>query len=489
MTNAAPPARPEHREPILARLDRAPGRWWYALAEAVASARGVGLAFLGLAAFLGASPWLRPPLSPDVSAMAVPAVAAAGASDSSLLDRPADQRLDSVGVAVVAVAALGALVVFWDPAWTGAMAGVLLAVALAANAAVALNHPLLVERMDFEHDMRCQMPGFLDQAEANVLTNRGNSRVPGDAVSDGHRGDPARGWQYLLYGWWLVPLGAAGVLFGARGQLPRRLAVLSAWAGAGLALAVAVCLPRLRAEYHWLRARIEESRGRYLEAREHLDWAAYEMPDFRVMERSWLLAGRIAFAQGRGSPQAWYFRIHQLEPRERPRARDMLRELAPSPKYARPEPVSREYARVYTEAGLGVFRQAGRAVPQDAWRKGRSFFEAPGFYPPRLVAAQGYWKAAAAALDQNHSAPQLYVGETAARLDARRPDRVREWLGPFLDRLPDRVLRADAQVTLGDAYFHAGDFAAARGWYRESIKSFMLPKIINYRAQKGLGGL
>src|SRR5262249_24631354 len=61
----------------------------------------------------------------------------------------------------------------------------------------------------------------------------------------------------------------------------------------------------------------------------------------------------------------------------------------------------------------------------------------------------------------------------------------------LLESLPavDRAIHADALSLLGDEDFHRGDIHQARERYRESMKAWMLPKTINYRAQRGLGGL
>src|SRR5262249_17228174 len=61
---------------------------------------------------------------------------------------------------------------------------------------------------------------------------------------------------------------------------------------------------------------------------------------------------------------------------------------------------------------------------------------------------------------------------------------------PLLESLPavDRAICADALSLLGDANFRRGDLTEARERYRESMKAWMLPKTINYRAQRGLGG-
>ena len=51
------------------------------------------------------------------------------------------------------------------------------------------------------------------------------------------------------------------------------------------------------------------------------------------------------------------------------------------------------------------------------------------------------------------------------------------------------VTRPDIVTGVHDAYLEAGQPTRARRFYAESFAAFDLPKFINYRAQKGLGGL
>ena len=55
--------------------------------------------------------------------------------------------------------------------------------------------------------------------------------------------------------------------------------------------------------------------------------------------------------------------------------------------------------------------------------------------------------------------------------------------------IADRILQAEVLTNVGDSHFKAGRFKEARKYYRRSLKTFNLVKVINFRAQRGLIGL
>jgi hypothetical protein len=60
---------------------------------------------------------------------------------------------------------------------------------------------------------------------------------------------------------------------------------------------------------------------------------------------------------------------------------------------------------------------------------------------------------------------------------------------PMMDRLADQVLRADLEVTQGNAYFAARQWSQSRRRYAKSLDDYSMPKIVNFRGMIGLGGL
>src|SRR5262249_34028780 len=121
--------------------------------------------------------------------------------------------------------AAAALAVLWRPDRLGVAAGLLLCGALGANAAAAFNHPALIEMLDREYEQRRQIASMSAESpegnpmspEENPMADANNGRVAlaGAPLADEQRADLVRGSVYLLYGSWLVPWAAAGILFGS----------------------------------------------------------------------------------------------------------------------------------------------------------------------------------------------------------------------------------------------------------------------------------
>jgi len=319
-----------HTHPTPGSIAPAAGRWWAALVAAPLSARGLALGFLGLAAFLTVSGWLRPPLSTDLRSQAISLGWWSGGQDETLLHGARPVVPDSIGVALLGVIALLTVVVLARPQRLGLAAGGLLAVALAGNAVAAFNHPLLVQALDYEFEQRQQMSQALATVAENAMPNPTNGRVGllGLPTSDEQPGDLERGVLYLLYGRWLVLWAALGVLCGVPGRLSRRCGVLGVSVLAGLVLAAAACYPRLHGEYHWLQARRLESEGRLAEARQHLERAVAAFPAFAQLERTWLLTGKLDHCAGLHTGAQRFFAAYQLQrDKLRPRARTFHQDL------------------------------------------------------------------------------------------------------------------------------------------------------------------
>jgi hypothetical protein len=164
------------------------------------------VAFFSVAALLSMAPWLRPPLSADIP----------GLHASLGLWKP----IDSAGGLLLAVIALAALATLLKPSRFSPGAGVLLAAALAANAATLLNQPALIDRFHSEREQRQQIVRVLRYSPTtDPLSTPANGRVaPVDAASDDDRvwGDLVHAPDYLLFGPWLIAWAALGVWSGAR---------------------------------------------------------------------------------------------------------------------------------------------------------------------------------------------------------------------------------------------------------------------------------
>jgi hypothetical protein len=437
----------------------------------LASRRAPALGFLLVSAFLATRGWLRPPISPDVAGLKLPALAGAS-SPEALVSGTAAIRLVSVGALMLAVAAAGAAVVAWRPRWFSWVAGALFSLALAANAATALNYPGLIELLDVESEQRARIAQFLATLRPDdALCDRSTARVTRDSptgtvsvapVRSQERGGLIRGFLYLKYGTWLACWTALGLWFTARGSLAVRLRLVGLYAALGVALAVLVCERRLRAELHWEQAKRLEARCAFDAARRALDRAVALCPEFERLDRTWRLAGTLDLRGGAETPRAAFFRAYQWEGnREWARALALMAPLATGGS----EPaVERQATRVLVERGLDEYQQG------------------------RLAAAQVQWAHALATPAPSFDGSFL-LGAGLSRSDRYFPESAESAFAPLLERTADRALRADCLSILGDAYFEAGHMETARSRYASSSTAFTLPKVINSHALRGLGGM
>ncbi len=475
-------------------------------AELVVSTRGLVVLFFLVAGLIATAGWLRPALSPDLGLLHLPLRwGSGGPSPEELLYGPRRPRVASLGGLLLVLIALAAALALLRPRRFGTAAGLLLAGALVANAAAACNYPALIELMDLEYEQRKAIATFQVQSQehTNVTYDRqGRVTVLGQPGEDTQKGDLSRGLAYLLYGRWLPLWALTGVLLGSRGPLRRRLLRLAGWAALGLGLAAVACLPRLRAEVHWARAKYLEGRRADGEARAALEQAVAVLPELRRLERTWLLTGKLDDARGVPSPQAELFRAYQFARGKRqPRVSTSQQDLAwlvattQNDRQRRQasallagllargfgdEPAVRhQAARVWTAVGLAYHRQP--LVYTDA---GVSTSD----QDRELNAARAQWQRAAA-VDPSRRDAAFYLGMLRTRLDRDFPDRTEDDFRPALDRLDDCILRADILAAIGRAYARAGRADQARRWYAASCEAFSLPKIANHLGLKGMGGL
>jgi tetratricopeptide (TPR) repeat protein len=217
-------------------------------------------------------------------------------------------------------------VVLWRAGSFPVIAGLVLAAALAGNAAVALNHPGLIEQLDHERQQRQQIVLFLIHSPARTTLSRlDNGRISPRTNLDTGWTDLARSWDYLLYGVWLVVWAALGVWLGASGPVGNRWRRLAGWSSLGLVLGSVCCLTRLRAEYYWIRAVELEQRGQAAAARDSLGTAIGLFPEYSRLERTWLLAGRLDYLQARATTAEQLFRASQLAFANGQREAELLR--------------------------------------------------------------------------------------------------------------------------------------------------------------------
>jgi tetratricopeptide (TPR) repeat protein len=524
--------------------------------EALLSRRGWAVLFFLVAACLAVAGWLRPPLSPDLLGTQTPLGLWKSATAEDLLAGPRRTAPDGIGVVLLALLASGTAVVLWRPARLGVVAGLLLAVAVAGNAAAALNHPALVELMDLEYEQRRQIVESVNvpTMQEDPMATRDNGRIgaTGALGADDQRGDPVRGWVYLLHGRWLVPWAVAGLLFGTAGSLPRRLRHAGCWVAVGGALAGVVCSRRLVAEYYWAQALHWEGAGDYEASGRALQTAVSLFPEFDRLERTWLLAGKLDHRQGRSTPREQFFCVYQLaRDRSRPRAvasahglpwiihrtadyREGLatpqsgfdRNLTPgavgsgtadnrsghyrpdSPPFGSDAVAARSLEQGRAAAlsadlladehfrAPPVSNQAARVwadIGMTYYQKGTLFKDTGrvSFEDNRClgVAAEA-WRQASALAPANHSS-RFFLGMTQAATERDHPEWADLTFRSLLEDTADKALQADILSNVGDAYFRAGRFHEARRRYAESFDRYNMPQLdrINYRAQRRLGGL
>lgn len=502
-----------------------PFRTLSAFLDLLLSARGLAIIFLAVAAFLSISGWLRPPLSRDISPLYLSLGIRGKTADQppQLDSRPEELFLGqdhiprhSAGILLLGLIGLGTIVAMIQPQRLGMVAGILLAVGMMINAAAAFNHPLLIQALDYEFEQRQQIVGALAARYDNTVTTPANGRISRKTQPDGtgQRGDLSRGLVYLLYGRWFLLWTALGTILASRGTMPRRLGLLGTYGLLGLAGAGGLCYRRFYAEFEFARAERLESQGRFAAAREILEKAVAGFPSFEQLERTWLLTGKLDFIEKKGTAQESYFRANQLvhanntryqsspnedapwevartrlvyEPKknldivdeERRQALAIMEGLLADPRNFAHRPLVNQAARLWNEVGLIYFQHAAELTaigPDKHWRD------------IHLNAAEESFRKAWQ-VDPLRRDTGFYLGLVMARTAYGHPELVEAELKPVYAGLADQVLKAEIFSTIGDAYFEAGRIDEARQWYAQSYDAFCLPKIINYRGQKGIGGL
>jgi hypothetical protein len=474
--------------------------------ELALSRRGLALLFLAIGGGLALLGWLRPPLSPDISGLHLPlGIVQAGAPSAvDLLRGPRRISVDSAGVLLLGMIGVGALIVLVRPRYLTIVAGALLVATVASVAATSCNHPALVELMDHEYDQWVHIVGILDVTEDDPLplSHPTFARIDKGPRGDDQRADLPRGWVYVRYGKWILCWMVLGVLLATPGRISRRLTYLAGWGLVGVVMAGGFCFPRLMAEYYWSRAKDLEARCDPGAARRALDEAVAWFPELDSLQRTWLLAGKLDYQKGLFTERAKLFQAYQIS-RDKHQTREATsREDLPWLAHLTHNPLEQRQAAALTEELRASVGENTPAVRNQASRLytdiGLSYFLQPGLpFDTGLIflARDQQLGSALAAWDQVKESllppwDRTYVlAASQLRLDPTRPDRIEALLVPMRERLANQLLAADLLATLADAYFQAGQMEEARRRYAESADAFSMPKVVNHRAMKGLGGM
>jgi hypothetical protein len=434
--------------------------------EAAFSRRGLALGFLAIAVWSLRLGWVRPPLSGDLHSFQLSIGLSVNAPPAELVQGPAPILLDSVGVILAILIALGAVLVLILPERLSLAAGLVFCAAIAGNAAIVFNHPALIQHLDDEAQQRFNILQTIGaEPDEDSMAETKNARVElvlaGDEIAQQHW---LHGFQYLCYGPWLVFWAGLGVLWGSPTSLRGGLHSLFVYGLAAIGLTCAVCGPRLMGEYYWMKALQLEAEHNASAARQALETGLSVFPEARFLERTWLLSGKIDLAEGNATPESSLYTIHRLyQKHERERALALLDGFRDASGLV--HPVARRFAaRLWTQAGIDCFRQDRPMAAHDSWVK-------------------------AQALDARQRDPVLGLGLIRQHMYRGRPDLVEvEWT-PLLRDMKDRPLRADLLMLLGNGYYETGFYKEARQRYARSQEAYSLPKRINYSALRGLGGL
>jgi tetratricopeptide (TPR) repeat protein len=432
--------------------------------EAPVSRRGMPMVFIGLGVLWVLSGWIRPPLNPDLWATHLPLAFlwGGGPAPLDLLHGPRHFVATSLGAALLALLAAGALVLLWRPRYLSAVAGMLLVATVIGNAAAALNHPALTELLVSENIQRAQMVEVLQKMKEKCLSLAGNGRVP---YAGNQVGDPAavlNGWTYLLYGVWLAAWCMAGILYGGRGSLRRRLGNLALWSVLAASAGAAACLPRLWGEIWWYRATRLELEADFPASRGAMQKAVSIFPEFAELGRTWALKGKLDFRQGLFTRERQFWAASQYAlVQQSVVANAWMEELVAD---SGTQCVRQQAADLLAESGLGYFRRNEFGAAADAFIK---------------VARAAPWR-----LD-----PPFYLCMIHEQWDHSHAQLIEYDLRPLLERCADRGFNSDLLGVLGDVYFESALVAEAHRQYDRSFRLFNLPKNINLRAQRGLGGM
>jgi len=446
-----------------------------ALIELLVCRRGLALGFLLLAAVLTTAGWIQPPLSSDIRGLYVP-LGIFEAQPINILRGPRSVPADSAGIFLLALVGVGVLAVLWRPQNLGWVSGLLLCGTLAGLGAATINHPVLVELMEKESTEREQIASMLSQIKDNSvvvlafmkeedtssLSRRGNARSQSSNIESERGLDLVKGETFLTHGVWLIPLTALGIVFSTAGTLCLRVRNLAIWSLVGIVLTSVVCGRRVYAEYYWCLAERAEIGGDWDKSRMMVDRAVKVFPQLDQLDRTWLLRGRLDYRQARLTPHRRFYQASQLVATQ-PRQAFFLLESLAQEKQA-PSNIRQAAADILVHQGFTQFFDGQLTSARDNWHR-------------------------AVMIDGRRLDCWFYIAIAHLQADPRSPEVVEAEFARLLSGSADRLLRADVLAWLGDAYFGDGQFTKGRDYYRQSQQAFHLPKQINFRSLKGLGGI
>ena len=446
-------------------------RLFAALGSAVLSNRGISVCALLGCIVLAQGPWLRPPMSRDFRGGHIPWSTSGGEwfLPESANPTPRAWRWDGVAVPLILIAAGGAAVAAIRPRSTPVVFGLLLAMSVPATAAVLWNHPVLFESFETELRGRRLLRKVFRSESRDLLVGDSPDRLAKrwgkDSVASLLPVDHSllQPWRYTVYGPWLVIVSAAGIMITRTGDWMNRLGSVVAWGGIGVLVAIAVTMPRLRAEYHWSNAERYEASNRFDLAETSLERARAAMPEFAASRRYWRDRGRLDFRRGSLSRFHLFFESHQLG-------------------------LARRFAEAQALLSERIDNNTSELVERDLIAEFHSELAARQAQKNNFVAAERQWNRSSQLVPWN---PVYWVGGATVSLwgEPQRAAEIERALVPRMDQIGDRVMNSDIASIIGDAYFKTGAFREARSMYALSLANFNLPKHVNLRAQYGRLGM
>jgi len=237
-------------------------------------------------------------------------------------------------------------------------------------------------------------------------------------------------------------------------------------------------------------------------ARQALSSCCSVCPAFATRSQSCLLAGKIDEAEGKPTPTRQFFRAFQAyRAKPRPGGTTLLQDFPDWPTTKAQDSRECRWAVAVMDDILREKKVSHEAAATQAaafwmetgltyYLKKPIFAESTFHYLGReraLTAAQDAWRRG---LDLSPTSRDVLLceGLVLARTDPSHPDRARAMFRQVLRDLADRPLKADVLSTLADCYLEAGQFQESLPFYMQSCDAYTLPKIVNHRGLRGLGG-
>ncbi len=478
--------------PILA----APYRWVFdgflprvaGLIQLGTAGRGLPIVYLLVLLWLGLGTWLTPPINSDIHALELPLSGSrmtCEASTDLLYGKPGTALptekpgivtrlrgalignrkivVASVGTLIVGATALGILLIFIRARFIPHAYGLVTIAMIVGWMVTAMNHTVLVDELDRQTSYRNYLVAVLEATVKPELPLTVASRIGGGALTSS-RGSLLRGTQYIPKSRELaIFLALAGLMLMLRGSMPRRVVLALLWVFAGIGVGGLVTSSRWMAEYAWQSATLADAQGDPDQAEQLARKALTRFPALGELSSTWEFLGKLDWRRGRDTDAARYFLAEQHG--HWGDQLGMLEGLADLAATDKPAPAIFRWRAERTAAyAMKLFEQDKRDGAREYWNLAHDLDPAQRYLP-------------------------LFDVLLTAVVERQKPDPLRDAVQPLLRDMPDNTLRCSLQSMLGDLYFECGQFVEARDWYNKSIKSYALPKQINYRAMRGLLGM